>query len=193
MAKSQPIKKTSEIELIKNYFLGKSKWRDYTLFVLGINTSLRISDLLSLKWHDVYNFDSKTFKKHLTITEKKTQKKNSIALNNHALGALKTYSLHLPDLFLPEYYIFLNRSNKNVPIKRNRAYNIMRQAAKETGIEGVICCHSLRKTFGYHAWKRGVPSAIIMEIYNHSSMEVTKRYLSIDQDDKDDVFKNLLL
>lgn len=193
MAKSQPIKKTSEIELIKNYFLGKGKWRDYTLFVLGINTSLRISDLLSLKWHDVYNFDSKMFKKHLVITEKKTQKKNIIALNNHALDALETYSLHLSNLFLPEYYIFLNGSNKNVPIKRNRAYNIMRQAAKENGIEGVICCHSLRKTFGYHAWKKGVPSAIIMEIYNHSSMEVTKRYLSIDQDDKDDVFKNLLL
>lgn len=193
MAKSQPIKKISEIELIKDYFLGRNKWRDYTLFVLGINTSLRISDLLSLKWHDVYNFDSKAFRKHLVITEKKTKKTNIIALNNHALEALKIYSLHLPELFLPEYYIFLNRSHENVPIKRNRAYTIMRQAAKANGIDGVICCHSLRKTFGYHAWKMGVPSAIIMEIYNHSSIEVTKRYLSIDQDDKDDVFKNLLL
>lgn len=193
MAKSQPIKKTSEIELIKNYFLRRNKWRDYTLFVLGINTSLRISDLLSLKWNDVYNFDSRVFRKHLVIIEKKTQKKNIIALNSHALDALKVYSSHLSDLFLPEYYIFLNGSHKNVPIKRNRAYNIIRQAAKDNGIEGVICCHSLRKTFGYHAWKMGVPSAIIMEIYNHSSIEVTKRYLSIDQDDKDDVFKNLLL
>ena len=193
MAKSQPIKKLSEIKLIKEYFINRKKWRDYAMFVLGINTSLRISDLLSLKWNDVYNFDSKTFKKHLVIIEKKTKKRNVIALNSHVVDALKIYSLHLHEPFLPEYYIFLNHSHKNVPIKRNRAYTIMRQAAKANGIEGVICCHSLRKTFGYHAWKMGVPSAVIMEIYNHSSIEVTKRYLSIDQDDKDDVFKNLLL
>ena len=51
----------------------------------------------------------------------------------------------------------------------------------------------MRKTFGYHAWKKGVPPALIMEIYNHSSIDVTKRYLSIDQDDKDTVFGEMLL
>ena len=59
-------------------------------------------------------------------------------------------------------------------------------------IHGTVI-NSLRKTFGYHAWKKGVPPALIMSIYNHSSIEITKRYLSIDQDDKDQVFLKMNL
>ena len=51
----------------------------------------------------------------------------------------------------------------------------------------------MRKTFGYHAWKKGIPPAVIMDIYNHSSIEITKAYLSINQDDRDDVYKKILL
>lgn len=54
-----------------------------------------------------------------------------------------------------------------------------------------ISCHSLRKTFGYHAWKQSVPPTMLMDIYNHSSYQITKRYLGIDQDDKDQVFEKI--
>ena len=60
-------------------------------------------------------------------------------------------------------------------------------------MEGNISCHSLRKTFGYHAWKHGIQPALIMNLYNHSSMENTKRYLSIDQDERDSVYLNIEL
>ena len=50
-----------------------------------------------------------------------------------------------------------------------------------------------RSTFGYHAWKQGTPPALLMNIYNHSSYQITKRYLGIEQDDRDDVFKNISL
>ena len=52
-----------------------------------------------------------------------------------------------------------------------------------------IGCHSLRKTFGYHSWKKGVPIAVLMELYNHSNQAVTKLYLGISQDDIDDVYR----
>ena len=58
---------------------------------------------------------------------------------------------------------------------------------------GVVSCHSLRKTFGYHAWRQGVPPVLLMNIYNHSSFQVTKRYLGIEQDDRDRIFKNIEL
>ena len=88
-------------------------------------------------------------------------------------------------------YIFQSRIGNNQHIGRNRAYVLIKKAWSDLGYEGNISCHSLRKSFGYHAWHNGVSPAVIMNIYNHSSMEVTKRYLSIAQDDKDDVYRNM--
>ena len=92
-----------------------------------------------------------------------------------------------------EWFLFQSRVGYNRHIGRNRAYSIIKKAWIELGYEGNISCHSLRKTFGYHAWQNGVSPAIIMTIYNHSSMEITKRYLSIDQDDKDQVYQTIIL
>ena len=89
--------------------------------------------------------------------------------------------------------LFRSRNGKNRSIDRTFAFRIIKRAVDELDIEGTISCHSLRKTFGYHAWKKGVPPALIMPIYNHSSIEITKRYLSIDQDDKDEVFRKMNL
>ena len=82
---------------------------------------------------------------------------------------------------------------KRQPLSRYQAYRIVRKAAEAVGIEDVIRCHSLRKTFGYHAWKMGTPPALLMEIYNHSSFQITKHYLGIEQDDKDAVFRDIQL
>ena len=56
---------------------------------MGLNTALRISDLLILKWGDVYCFDKKCFKEHIIIIEKKTKKRNVIALNDNIIRALE--------------------------------------------------------------------------------------------------------
>jgi len=73
-------------------------------------------------------------------------------------------------------------------IGRIQAYRIIRAAAEALEFQGRVSCHSLRKTFGYHAWKSGVSPAVIMEIYNHSSFAVTQRYLGVTQDDKNAVY-----
>ena len=78
-------------------------------------------------------------------------------------------------------------------MSRYQAYRIIRKAAESVGLPEHVSCHSLRKTFGYHAWKQGTPPALLMSIYNHSSYRITKRYLCIEQDDKDKVFCNINL
>lgn len=191
MGKTQPIKEIEQINSLKIYFLEKGEVRNYALIVTGLNTSLRISDILSLRWQDVYNYKESAYKKHLSIVEKKTKKINTIAINSAittALDLLKQINQPLPD-----HYIFRSQKGENLPITRNRAYTIIKSASKTLGFEENISCHSLRKTFGYQAWKQGVQPALLMSIYNHSSYEITKRYLGIHQDERDQVFQNILL
>lgn len=192
MSKTQPIKSADDVQRLKKYFLDKKEKRNYSMITLALNTSLRIGDVLHLKWKDVYNFKSKIYRMHLVVIEQKTGKRNIIAINDETKIALELLRNSLTSLS-EEDFIFKSRIGINQPIGRICAFKIIKKAANELNLEGIISCHSLRKTFGYHAWKKGVPPALIMSIYNHSSIEITKRYLSIDQDDKDDVFLKMNL
>ena len=87
-----------------------------------------------------------------------------------------------------EQFIFLGQKSENKPISRIQAFRIISSAAKKCLLSQKVSCHSLRKTFGYHAWKKGVSPALLTSIYNHSSYKITTRYLGIDQDDRDEVF-----
>ena len=192
MSTTQPLKDRKQIEQLKNYYYEeKPNVRNYALICLGINSALRISDLLKLKWKDVYHFEEMKFLKHLQIFEKKTKKYNQIALNKNAIETLTFYMEQL-DTVTAEDYLFPGR-NSSVPLSRSQAFRIIQKAGEQLHFENSISCHSLRKTFGYHAWKSGVQPAMLMAIYNHSSYFITKRYLGIEQDDKDGVFLSVNL
>lgn len=187
-----PIRHKEEIEQIKQYFLDKKNYRDYALFVLGINTALRISDIINLQWNEVYNFEQQKYREHLIVQEQKTGKRACVAINKscvHALSLLKEHNKENQQ----NGYIFYSGGDACKHISRNRAWHIIKKAAADNHIDGNISCHSLRKTFGYHAWQTGIPPALIMEIYNHSNINITKRYLSINQDEKDKLFNQLNL
>ena len=186
MAKSEPIRKTKDIEKIEEYFIEKGQIRNNVLFNLGIYTSLRISDLLNLKWGQVYCFSKKRFNSHLHVTEAKTHKSRKIALNKNAIEALKEYLAALPDCHAGTW-LFPSRKKQN-PISRIQAYRIIITAANDLSLQDNITCHSMRKVIGYHSWKAGISLALISEIYNHSSEKVTKHYLGIRQDEIDKVF-----
>lgn len=192
MSTAQPIRDLTELENFKNYYLKiQPNIRNYTLIATGINTALRISDILSLKWEQVYNFQTHRFHKYIHITEKKTGKETRIAINQSLQKALVEYlnSLNFPK---PEDYIFYAKSTEH-PLSRSQAFRIIKKASMEQDLSEHISCHSLRKTFGYHAWNSGVSPVVLMLIYNHSSFEITKRYLGIEQEDKDAVFLSLNL
>jgi integrase len=188
MAKSEPIRNEKEIEQIEDYYISKRQIRNYVLFVAGTYTALRISDLLKLKWGDLYNFKKENYYKHLLVIEGKTKKERKIALNENFVTALNLYRSMLSECSA-ETWLFPSRKKGN-PIGRIQAFKIIREAVNDLNIQGNISPHSMRKIIGYHSWDDGKSRAIIMDLYGHSSEEVTKRYLGITQDEIDKLYLN---
>jgi len=192
MSITQPIRDTTQLKMLKEYYyVTKPNLRNYALICLGLNSALRISDLLELKWGDVYDVEKKEFLGHIVIIEKKTGKENRIALNKNAVSGLYEYQQTLDKIELKSF--LFPGQKKDAPLSRVQAFRIIKKAAKSLHLEKGISCHSMRKTFGYHAWQMGVPPAVLMDIYNHSSYQITKRYLGISQQDRDNVFLEINL
>lgn len=192
MSTTEPIRNTADLQKLKNYYLNTHyNYRNYVLIVVGLNTALRISDILQLTWEMIFDENKQEFRSHITVREQKTGKENRIFLNQDTRRILEEY--YYSQRMHNSPYVFYSFKNKDKPLSRYQAYRIIRSAALKVGLEGHISCHSLRKTFGYHAWKQGIPPALLMNIYNHSSFQITQRYLCIEQDDKDEVFSRIIL
>lgn len=195
MNTAQPIRNQQDLEQFTDYYKDREKNpRNQLLITMGLNTALRISDLLTLRWENVYDEKKGSFRRHISIVEAKTGKASCIFMNQSILDALHEYRNWLKkdaERICGGAFLFAGHSDS--PISRVQAYRIVRKAAEGCNLSGVISPHSLRKTFGYYAWKQGTPPALLMEIYHHSSFAITQRYLGIEQDDRDEVFKNLCL
>lgn len=197
MKMAEPIRDLKDLKNMKKYYSEREpNMRNYLLVIMGLNTALRVSDILNLKWGDVYDFASMEFRDHICLVEKKTGKSSRIYMNQNIKEALILYKeewLWKWKKFSENHYLFSGKRFRNKPITRVQAYRIIREVAENCNMTGVISCHSLRKTFGYYAWNQGVPMVLLMNIYNHSSFQVTQRYLGIEQDDRDKVFREIIL
>lgn len=170
----QPIRDKELIEKIEIELL-KHGSRDLMLFVLGINSGLRISDILTLKVKNVKNNN------HIVIREEKTNKERRFKINNSLREKIDEYIQGMND----EDYLFQSRQGKNSPLSRVQAYRIINGAAKKVGIKDQIGTHTLRKTFGYHHYQSKKDVAVLQSIFNHSAPSVTLRYIGINDDIKD--------
>ncbi len=192
MSTTQPIKDMKQLKLFKEYYqLKKPNARNYLLIIMGLNSALRISDILHLTCGDVFDFRRKEWRTHITVREKKTGKENCIYMNREIIEALEESA----ELLLrgPGDFLFFSHMHPDEPLSRSQAFRLVKEAAFYAGLDSGVSCHSLRKTFGYHAWKQGTPPALLMNIYNHSAYQITKRYLGIEQDEKDAVFREIIL
>lgn len=172
MSEVQPIKDKRDIERMKQSLSG----RDLLLFIVGINTSLRISDILELKREDFNGT-------HMRLTERKTGKSKTIRINDALANAVS-------DLADDSGYLFKSRKGVDKPISRVQAYRILNSAAERAGLTINFGTHTLRKTFAYHAYNngKGCDLALLMRVLNHSSQRETLRYIGIDQESQDDVY-----
>jgi len=188
-ATTQPIRSKKQIHELTAHYLKFGQLRNHVLIVITLYTALRISDVLRISWDDVYDFAANKVKKSITIIEKKTGKPKTIALHRAIISALSLYAPKAAGRGCP---LILNAKTGRA-ISRVQAYRLIRAAAEAVEIDERVSCHSLRKTFGYHAWKDGVSPAVLVEIYNHNSLAVTRRYLGVTQDDKNAVYLGIEL
>lgn len=188
MKEVQPIRCKKKIDAVKKV-LKATSLRNYCLFTLGINSGLRVSDLINLKISDVID-DKGKIKDRISLKEKKTGKSKDFPVSDVAKKAISEY-LGTKQYELNEY-LFASRKGKG-SINRQQAYKIINDAAREVGITDNIGTHTLRKTFGYHAYQAGIDISILQKMLNHSAPCVTLAYIGITQDQIDDVYLNLNL
>ncbi len=166
----EPIRDRKKIELVKKVLKEHDK-RNYLLFLMGINSGLRISDILKLKVCDVKN------KEHIELIEQKTGKYKRFPITKSFKEELDNYIINKN----PGDWLFLSqRSGK--AISRVQAYRIIRKACMHAGITAKIGTHTLRKTFGYHFYKKNKDIALLQCIFNHSAPNITLKYIGINQD-----------
>jgi len=165
----QPIRNKQKIGEIKA-ILKRQSDRDYILFTMGINTGLRVSDILKLQVKDIRN------RTHITIKETKTRKPKRFRINANLRSIIDEYIAGMSN----NDYLFPSRKGGN-PIGRVQAYKIINTAAAKVGLNE-IGTHTMRKTFGYWLYRQTKDVAQLQEILNHSAPSITLRYIGINQD-----------
>lgn len=175
----EPIRDINLVYDIADYLKVRSE-RDYVLFMFGIYSGLRISDVLKFRVRDVKGKD------YIYIREKKTDKEKRFPINQDLKDILNDYIKDKKDY----EFLFKSKKGQNKPITREHAYRILKEAAEVFGLD-CIGCHTMRKTFGYFLYKATKDVVTIKEILNHSDISTTLRYIGINQDRKDTVMKQL--
>ncbi|MDR0616114.1 MAG: site-specific integrase [Synergistaceae bacterium] len=183
-----PIREIGKISEMKAILRTRGE-RDALLFTMGINTALRISDLLSLTLGDVIN-DQRQIVNTVALKERKTGKMKRFPLNASVKKAITAYIALRPKAGLLEP---LFASKRGGFLSRWQARRILKEAGASVGLEK-IGTHSLRKTFGYHAYKRtGGDIGLVQKLLNHSTSGDTLRYIGIDREAMDNVYLELNL
>lgn len=155
--------------------LREGNERNYIMFMIGVYTGLRISDILPLRVADVDG-------SHMVLMEKKTKKQKRIIMHPTLKRAINRYiqGMERTDILLPSRN--KTKTGKAKPLSRRQALYILQQTAKEIKYEGNIGTHSLRKTFGFRHYRQYKDVAELQIIFNHSSQYETLKYIGVMSD-----------
>lgn len=175
---SEPLKDKKDIKAVEQY-LKEHNERDYVIWVLGLNSGLRVSDIVGLNVSDVVD------KTHITIIEKKTQKRKSFYINDKLKKVLKSFT---KDRNIDEP-LFLGKQGSR--LDRGEVSRFLDKVHKELKLKIKIGTHTMRKTFGYHHYQQFKDAVILQKIFNHSSLHITLMYIGIEQDEIDNTYKLL--
>ena len=172
IATVEPIRSKKDIENVQKWFKLNGYEKYALLFKLGCYTGLRVGDLVSFKVKDLYQME------RIVMREEKTGKVKIIPLQSKLQKDLNEFceGRH------PDEYVFPSR-NPFKKLDTSQVYRMINDACEAVGVKENVGTHTMRKTFGYHHYKQYNNVALLQEIYNHSSPDVTKRYIGITQDE----------
>ena len=163
------IKDKKVLNKIKQYYEARGNTRDLLLFSLGINTGLKVNELLDLNVSDVRNKSEITLKVSNGVTKK-------YPLNAELQGLISTAIDTKPNnspLF---------ESAKGCRIERTTAYRNFKQVVQKMGLDSKITLSSLRKTFGYHYYCLHKDILFLQWLFNQKNIEETKNYIDVSED-----------
>lgn len=158
---------------------GEVSWE--LILLVGLNTSLRVSDFTRFKVSDLRGRD------YAQMQAKKTGKEARILINPKARKKINKLLAGRRG----DDYVFQSRqkdaiTHKARPVSRQRVYQIMNTIAKKAGIEERIGCHTLRKTFGYHYYQTTGDVVSLQRILGHSFQRETLVYIGVVQENIDE-------
>jgi len=174
--KVNPIREPEKVTAIKEAMIQDGKLRLAFLFILGVNTGFRVSDLVRVKYEDIRN------KEELRLKEQKTGKYRSVSITPKVHEALRLIDQGQTGC------IFLSESNRT-KAKANKLWGRqyitqeLKYYAALAGVKQNVGTHTMRKTFGYFHYKINNNLALLQESLNHSSTQSTLRYIGIIQED----------
>ena len=150
------------------------------LIALGCFTGLRISDILALRWEQILSSEE------FTIIEKKTGKKRVLRLNSQLQQHIQECYEHIQPIGLKAPILV---SQKGTVFTIQRINVILKEIKRKYRLKVKnFSCHSLRKTFGRQVYNMNSENSELalvklMELFNHSSLAITKRYLGLRQEE----------
>jgi len=179
----------AEVDLVTQSFGGTYATRDCALFVLGIYTGFRITELLSLRLQDVYQHQHVL--SHVTVPRRHMKGKGasrSVPLHPVAQLALAAWIAQMPRHFVvtPESFVFRSREGDNQPISRMHAHRLLRDAFDSCEMTGNLGTHSMRKTFAKRVHQRlGNDLAKTQAALGQKTITATLHYMSFMQEEID--------
>lgn len=186
--KGQEVKyiKEDDLKKIREYLTWKKKVVFLEFINLGCNVALRISDLSKLCFEHI---DERNWK--IELIEKKTKKKRIIKLNKTCQKAIKNLKKYYQNLNYDTRsgYLFKSLSPHQKKHRLDMPYTIngvskeFKKIKDYLNIPYPLGSHSLRKTWGKNVYEKTLNIALIMQAFNHSSPQITLRYIGIEEED----------
>ena len=189
----EPIRDIEKLQKMKKLIKKEKGIKEWLVVVFGLNTGLRISDILSLRWGDILNGKVRD---KVYIREKKTSKEKTFILNDSVKDGVEEYLNCLKKegyQIIPDNYVFFSDRRVNNPLTRQYIHKIINEYGKRVGLdEEKLGTHSLRKTMGWYLrTNKNVGIEVLMKLFNHSSTRITERYIGLEQKEIDDVYSKV--